>query len=975
MEKGANAKGKVDSSGAAAQPPRPGESVGSPRTAGRTSRAGAPTQATKPATTAQTPKPAAKAKATAKTKPATKAPKPAPKAKAASKVEIATKAPTPVSRAKAVTKAPKASAKAKPAPSPQAPRTAGAVAKPRAKSASSSKASAMSAVAAAPTLPAASPPASTPAARSRMPTSAVPIAPREITPEHAGPVLWVASEAVPLASTGGLGDVVGAVPSVLRDLGWDVRVCLPYYKRQIKLAVSEPLFTFELPLAETVEVSIRELLEPPGGVPTYLVDCPALFDRGGLYVDERGAFADNPFRYGVFQLAVHELGTRLTPRPAIIHSHDWHAALLPALVRMAGAHGEALKDTRTIFTIHNLQYQGDSDPGLMDALNLPRGLWHPEWAEHFGRFIPLKAAILAADRVTTVSPTYAEELRTPARGMGLDGLIRARGGDMRGLLNGIDDVSWNPATDKHLPANFSPAELEGRAACTKAMRAELGLPDRPDRPLIGFIGRLVNDKGVDLILDALPQLLAMDAQVVVLGSGERALEERLRALGAEFHDEGFRALVKFDLALSRRLYGGLDMLMVPSRHEPCGLVQLYALHYGAIPIVHGVGGLRDTVRDGDNGFVFHEPSSQALADAVQRAVALWADAKAWKHLQQTGLRQDWSWRHAARPYDALYREVLASPARRAHVPLPPPPAPAAPPPPAPPPREEPVFRLMVQGARALFAYWDVQSRGPLELVLEERPSGALFTAAAELDARGERWLGALPDQAYRAFLRAADGRILALSNAVITPMEAPPPPETQAPAWLETAVEVGVFESDPAGRRWAGVFPEAPQWEKTPEGSLEPSWPAPPESGPVAQAPRNEEPDCPAPTGPPATLVPPPPPGSTPAWPAPSAAVVSPARRVLPNLTLFGEAGASEVLHLPRTAPVLAERPLPEVAFATASAHSAALVLPPPPAVRPGPRPLDLRDVRFGPPSPAGSDTQARRASSDTLVHPSGRPA
>ena len=685
-------------------------------------------------------------------------------------------------------------------------------------------------------------------ATSTPPVSLTPASPPAVPAATAKLVLWVASEAVHLASTGGLGDVVGALPHVLRDMGWDVRLCLPYYRQQMKQAVSAPLFQFDLPLADSLSVNIRELVAPVNGVPTYLVDCPALFDRPGLYTDEAGAFADNPFRFGVFQLAVQHLAARLEPTPSIIHCHDWHAALLPALVRLPGPTGEALAQTRTVFTIHNLQYQGDSDRTLIEALRLPTQLWDPNWGEHFDRLIPLKAALNAADRVTTVSPTYAEELRTPLRGMGLDGLIRSRGSDMRGLINGIDDVSWNPAVDKALAANFSAQETEARAACTAALRKELDLPDRPERPLIGFIGRLVTDKGIDLILEALPALLAMDVQVVILGSGDAALEARLRAADVVYSPAGFRSLVKFDPKLARRIYSALDILLVPSRLEPCGLVQLYALRYGAVPVVHGVGGLRDTVREGENGFVFHEPSAQALADAVTRAVLVWDERDVWLRLQSKGLLQDWSWRNAAVPYDALYREVLSTPIRRPwssapatfQAPIPAlasptavPPAGAvvvalAPPLPVPPPparAETAAFRLMVQGPRSLFAYWSTQAQGPFDLVVEERPSGVMYTAAADLPNKGDRWLGALPDQAYRAFLRGPGGRVIALSNAVVTPLQSPPPADASHPGWLESAVELGVFDGDNEGRRWSAVFKGAAAWSKETDGSVTPLWP------------------------------------------------------------------------------------------------------------------------------------------------------
>jgi starch synthase len=635
------------------------------------------------------------------------------------------------------------------------------------------------------------------------------------------PILWVASEAVPWASTGGLADVVGALPSVLRDRGWDVRLCLPYYPSAAANGPSRPIGTLALPAATgAYGVMLREAIHPPWGVPTYFVDCPALFDRDGLYGEGGAGFGDNPLRFGLFQLAARALAERLEPAPAIVHGHDWHAALLPALLQLDGERPERLADTRTVLTIHNLQFQGESDRWLLDTLGLPPQLWHPRWAEHFGRLNPLKAGILSADRVTTVSPTYASEIRSAERGLGLDGPLRERAGDFVGILNGIDSRSWNPETDPALAARFSADSPWGRLSCRAALRAELGFVPDPSQPgeggartpIIGFVGRLTTDKGVDLLDAAIPELIALGACVVTLGNGDLALERALREREREFPGR-FRALVPFDRPTAHRLFAGADVVVVPSRAEPCGLVQLYALRYGAVPVVHATGGLRDTIRDGETGFFFHEPSAPALVGGVRRALEVFAHEARWAQLQDSCMRQNWSWDQSAAGYEALYRDLLDQPPRR----RPPPQADEKGPsravwgPPLPARLGSETFRLLVQGPRSLFAYWESATPGPLEIFIEERPTGIVYRAEVGRSSAGEVWLEVEPERAYRALLRRPEGRVVATSNAVLTPREAPTSPGDEVPPWLEAALRFGLFSESAGETTWRELFRDPPR--------------------------------------------------------------------------------------------------------------------------------------------------------------------
>jgi hypothetical protein len=396
--------------------------------------------------------------------------------------------------------------------------------------------------------------------------------------------------------------------------------------------------------------------------------------------------------------------------------------------------------------------------------------------------------------------------------MGLDGPLRDRGEDLTGIVNGIDVVAWDPATDPALPAHFDVDHRAGRALCKAALRSELNLPGAPEEPLIGFVGRLTESKGVDLLLQALPSLFALGARAVVLGSGDLPLHTALQDL-ERMHPEHFRAVLRFDAALARRTYAGVDMMIVPSRLEPCGLVQLYSLRYGAVPIVHAAGGLRDTVRDGETGFVFEDPTPRAIVAAVRRAIEVSSEDPArWSQIVTAGMRQDWSWAKSAAGYDALYRQTLDQPARRRSLPAPEddqamfgdygPDLPAR--------LGRDNLRLMVQGPTCVYAYWEASEGEPLDLIIEERPTGYAFMLSEQAPPTGEFWVPVLPEHAYRALLCRRDGSVVQTSNIVLTGRTGPVGAEEQTPVWLERLLASGAIDDPDTADRWTTIFPQRP---------------------------------------------------------------------------------------------------------------------------------------------------------------------
>ncbi|MCU0815244.1 MAG: glycogen synthase GlgA [Cypionkella sp.] len=470
-----------------------------------------------------------------------------------------------------------------------------------------------------------------------------------------GRVLSVASECVPFIKTGGLADVVGALPAALAGQGWEMRVLLPAYRRL------RPL------LDEMVEV-----LHEPGlfggvgrvfsgrqaGVDLLLLDAPHLFDRdGGPYNGPGGDWWDNPQRFAALSWVAARIAREGLAdwQPDVLHAHDWQAGLAPAYLRYQGAGGVG-----SVLTIHNIAFQGWAPASLLAELRLPAAEFHPGALEYYGGLSSLKAGLVTADRITTVSPTYAEELLRPAFGMGLEGVIAARGGDVTGILNGVDTQAWNPEAETH---RYSARDRSGKAAARGALCAEFGV-DVPG-PLAIVVSRLTDQKGIDLLPSVIPDFVAGGGGLCILGSGDPALEAAMRDL-AKAHPGRVALRLGYDEGLSHRMFAGADAVLVPSRFEPCGLTQMYGLRYGTLPVVAATGGLADTVIGASpatlaagvaTGVVFHPTDSIALGQALRKLLALYAEPEVWARMMANAMAHPVGWEASAAAYAKLYAEV------------------------------------------------------------------------------------------------------------------------------------------------------------------------------------------------------------------------------------------------------------------------------------------------------------------------------
>ncbi len=487
-------------------------------------------------------------------------------------------------------------------------------------------------------------------------------------------VLFVVSEIYPVIKTGGLGDVVGALPVALGELGVDVRVMLPAYPAVLDAVegLGEPVSLGDPLGAGETRLLLGRL--PQSGVTVWLVHCPALYDRpAGPYLDKIGRdWPDNHLRFALLARAgatVAEVGSMLGWRPDVLHAHDWHAGLAPAYLHLRAGRRPA-----TVMTIHNLAFQGNFPAAVLAQVGLPPECFFMDGVEFHNQVSFLKAGIRYSDRVTTVSPTYAREILTPALGCGFDGILRQRGSDVRGILNGIDYRTWNPENDSLIERTYDAGHLARKDANKRAVADRLGLADAPEAPLIGVVSRLTDQKGVDLILGAVPNLLAMGARLAVVGSGDTVFEEAFRDAATAYPGR-VGVWTGYDEPLAHLVQAGSDLLLVPSRFEPCGLTQLCALRYGTVPLVRRTGGLADTVIDASRGkdgtgFMFEAATSLALSGAVSRALAVYRKRPAWRVLQRRAMEQDFSWTRAAREYVDLYGELTKGlrPTRRSASP-------------------------------------------------------------------------------------------------------------------------------------------------------------------------------------------------------------------------------------------------------------------------------------------------------------------
>jgi starch synthase len=476
-------------------------------------------------------------------------------------------------------------------------------------------------------------------------------------------ILFVASEALPFAKTGGLADVVEALPRALVKLGHEVAVFLPRY-RGIKTG-SEVMKSMTIQQGQRLRFPAIANGTITRGVRYFFLDDPAYFDRAGIYGEDNKDYPDNAERFTEFCRAAIELAKHIWP-PDLIHCHDWQTGMMPVLMRTSYGDDPAIRNIPLVFTIHNLGYQGIFPRAALDAAGIPRELFFPGGIEFFGNLNFLKGGLIYSDFLTTVSPKYAQEIQTPEYGFGLDGVIRSRRDRLTGILNGVDYTSWSPDKDALLPVKYSSKNLGGKQSCKLALIDEYKLlSDNPKRAILGIVSRFADQKGFDLIADVAPQLLQEDILLAVLGTGEPRYEGLFRALAADFPGRvGLR--VAYDNRIAHLIEAGSDMFLMPSRYEPCGLNQIYSLRYGTVPIVRATGGLDDTIQQFDlesgtgTGFKFQEYSGAALLHAVRQALHFYGDDRVWKRIQLNGMAQDFSWNNSAAEYAKLYEAARAA---------------------------------------------------------------------------------------------------------------------------------------------------------------------------------------------------------------------------------------------------------------------------------------------------------------------------
>jgi len=464
----------------------------------------------------------------------------------------------------------------------------------------------------------------------------------------------VSSEAAPLAKTGGLADVVASLPVALQESGDRAAVVIPRYG-SIDLKGSRRVYD-ALPVFLGTDRYDTAIYQAPEEFPFYLVDCPPLFGRKGLYGETGIDYPDNHIRFAVFCRAALGVARNLF-RCDILHCHDWQAGLVPTYLKSTYASDPTFFGVKTLFTIHNLGYQGLFPPAALADVAVDPALFYPGGLEFFGHVSYIKGGIEFADALNTVSPTYAKEIQTPELGFGLDGALRARAAVLSGISNGVDYREWSPDVDPLLPANYSVQDLSGKAVCKEHLLREFGLPaEAMDRPLIGIVSRFTRQKGADLIAEAASGIVDAGAYLVALGSGEPEYEELFQRMASDYPAR-IAVRVGFDNRLAHLIEAGADLFLMPSRYEPCGLNQIYSLRYGTVPVVRATGGLDDTI-DSETGFKFAGYSATALLSAVREALAAFETRETWRVRMRAGMQRDFSWKASAAQYSALYRRLL-----------------------------------------------------------------------------------------------------------------------------------------------------------------------------------------------------------------------------------------------------------------------------------------------------------------------------
>lgn len=487
-------------------------------------------------------------------------------------------------------------------------------------------------------------------------------------------ILFLTSEVVPFCKTGGLADVSAALPSALAKLGGEVKVVCPLYRQvgeylnqasvekrvrvdQARLQIGGQDITYRVLGASLKDSSVEALF----------VDHPGLYDRAGLYQEKGEDYEDNFFRFAFFCRAALEAARSVDFAPDIVHLNEWQTCPAAVYLKTQLAEDELLGRAHTVLTIHNIAYQGLFEPECLPLGDIPKELYHPEGLEFWGKASLLKAGIVFSDGVTTVSPSYAREMQTPEQGHGLDGLLRHLSHKITGILNGVDYGTWKPEIDKHLPAHYGLEDMSGKAVCKAALQKKLGLTEGPNRFLVGMVSRLADQKGIDLVMEAFEDLMEMNLQLVILGTGEERYHDFFLQMARKYPNR-FEPRLTFDEPLAHLIVAGSDALLMPSRYEPCGLTQLYSMRYGTVPIVRATGGLRDSVtnltktsiRSGKaTGFRFLKYDSAQMLRTIERARrAFRNEPHVWKKIIANGMSRDFSWEARARKYMKYYRDLI-----------------------------------------------------------------------------------------------------------------------------------------------------------------------------------------------------------------------------------------------------------------------------------------------------------------------------
>jgi len=478
-------------------------------------------------------------------------------------------------------------------------------------------------------------------------------------------IAFAASECVPFSKTGGLADVVGALPRALAALGHQVSVYVPRY-RQTRLTDPQTVVrSITIPFDDKYRFCsvVTAGANTPAGVRSYFVDYPPFFDRDALYGSPVGDYPDNAERFALFSRAVLE-ASKILGVPQVFHCHDWQSALVPVMLRTLYAEDPAFRDVATVFSIHNMGYQGLFPPDTLALLMLPWELLTISKMEFFGQVNFLKGALVYSDFVTTVSKKYSQEIQTTEYGFGLEGVLRDRASTVTGILNGVDYEEWSPQTDKFIAAKYSPQDLSGKLRCKHDLLHAFGIANvdansSPKVPVIGIVSRLAAQKGFDLISQIMDRLAREEMIMVVLGSGDKLYEEMFQRLNKQFPNK-IAAKVAFDNAIAHKIEAGADMFLMPSKYEPCGLNQIYSLKYGTVPIVRATGGLDDTIEPWDprtgkgTGFKFSEYTGEALLATIKQALLDYQDPSSWQTLMRNGMGRDFSWGASAREYGKIY---------------------------------------------------------------------------------------------------------------------------------------------------------------------------------------------------------------------------------------------------------------------------------------------------------------------------------